>query len=137
MPLQIALFLAAVAVVSFVAYGIPAIIQMRRHADRMAQTLAELKTEVSGLVQDCRTLLHNVNELSLRAHAQWDNVEQVLQTVRGWTERVERVVEEVGAVLAPPVLTVVRNAQIIRKGIAKLFAMFLNRNHHQPQKVED
>lgn len=130
MPLQIALFLASIAVVIFVAYCIPAMLQLRRHADRMAQTLAELKAEVSLLVQDSRKMLHNVNELSLRAHEQCDDVEQVIQTVRSWTERANHVVEVVGMVLEPPILTAARNAQIFRKGVAKFFETFLNRNHH-------
>jgi uncharacterized protein YoxC len=136
-PLQIALLLASVAVVIFVACCIPAILQLRNHAARMTQTLAELKAEVSLLVQDSRKLLHNVNELSTRAHQQCDDVERVIQTVRGWTERVDRVVEEVGSVLEPPLLTAARNAQILRKGIAKFVEVFWNRNHHEPQKAEE
>lgn len=103
----------------------------------MAQTLAELKAEVSLLVQDSRKVLHNVNELSTRAHQQVDDVERVVETVRAWTGRVGRVVEEVGMVLEPPILTAARNAQIFRKGIAKFLETFLNRNHHQPQKSEE
>ena len=136
-PLQIALFLASVAVVIFVAFCIPAILQLRNHAARLTQTLAELKAEVSLLVQDSRRLLHNVNELSTRATRQCDDVERVIQTVRGWTERVDRVVEEVGSVLEPPVLTAARNALIFRKGIAKFFEIFLNRTHRQSQKAEE
>jgi uncharacterized protein YoxC len=137
MPLQIALFLASVAIVLFVAFCIPAMLQLRKHAARMTQTLAELKAEVSLLVQDSRKLLHNVNELSTRAHQQCDDVELVIQTVRGWTERVDRVVEEVGSVLEPPILTAARNARIVRKGIMKFFETFLNRNHHPPQTTEE
>ena len=112
--------------------------QLREHAARMTRTLAELKAEVSLLLQDSRRLLHNVNELSTRAHQQCDDVERVIQTVRGWTERVDRVVEEVGSVLEPPVLTAARNALIVRKGIAKFFKVFLNRNHyHQSQEAEE
>jgi uncharacterized protein YoxC len=135
--LQIALFLASVAVVIFVACCIPAVLQLRKSAARITQTLEELKAEVSLLVQDSRTLLHNVNELSTRAHQQCDDVERVIQTVRGWTERANRVVEEVGTVLEPPILTAVRNANILRKGIAKFLEMFLNRNHHQPEPSEE
>ena len=130
MPLQIALFLASIAIVIFVAFCLPAVLQMRQHAERMAQTLAELKAEVSLLVQDSRKLLQSVNELFTRAHQQCDDVERVIQTVRGWTERVDRVVEEVGAAVEPPILTAVHNAQIVYKGIAKFFETFLNRNHH-------
>jgi uncharacterized protein YoxC len=137
MPLQIALFLASVAIVLFVAYCIPAMLQLRKHATRMTQTLVELKTEVSLLVQDSRKMLHSVNELSTRAHQQCDDVEHVIQTVRGWTDRVDRVVEEVGSVLEQPIVTAARNAWVFRKGIAKFFETFLNRNHHQPQRAEE
>lgn len=136
MPLQVALFLASVAVVIFVAYCLPVIIQLRKHAARMAQTLEELKTEVSLLVQDSRKMVHSVNELSTRANQQCDDVERVIQTVRGWTERVDRIVGKVGSVLEPPVLTAARNAQTFLNGIATFFGTFLNRNHHQPQKEE-
>jgi uncharacterized protein YoxC len=136
-PLQIALSLASVAIVVFVAFCIPAVLQLRRQAAQVAQTLAELKAEVSLLIQDSRRLLHNVNELSTRAHQQFDDVEHVIQAVHGWTDRVDRVVEEVGTVLEPPILTAARNAQILRKGIAKFFETFLNRKHHQTQEAEE
>jgi uncharacterized protein YoxC len=128
--LQVALFLASVAVVIFIACCIPAMLQLRKHIAQMTQTLAELRAEISLLVQDSRKMLHHVNELSTRAHQQCDVVGRVIHTVRGWTERVDRVVEEVGLVLEPPILTAARNAQIFRKGIAKFFETFLNRNHH-------
>jgi uncharacterized protein YoxC len=137
MALQIALFLASVAVVIFVAFCIPALLQLRKHAARMTQTLEELKTEVSLLIQDSRTLLHSVNELSTRANQQCDDIEQVIQTVRNWTERVDRIVEDVSTILEPPILTVARNAQIFRKGIAKFFETFLNPNHRHTQKAEE
>jgi|SRR5579859_455356 len=135
--LQVALFVACVAVVIFVAYCIPLMLELRTHAARTAQTLAELKPELSMLLQDSRKLLHTINELSMRAHQQCDDVDRVIQTVRGWTERADRVVEEVGSVLEPPILTAARSAQIVRKGIAKFFETFLNRNHHQPQQSEE
>jgi uncharacterized protein YoxC len=135
--LQIALFLASVAVVIFVACCIPAMLHLRKHAAKMAQTLEELRAEISRLVQDGHKLMHNVNELSTRVHRQCDEIERVIQTVRGWTERADRVVEEVGSVLEPPILTAARNAHILRKGIAKFFETFLNRTHHEPQNKSE
>ena len=124
--LQIALFLASVAVVTFVAFCIPAILQLRKHTARLARTLEELKAEVSPLVQDGRKLLHNVNELSTRVHRQCDEVEDVIQTVRGWTgQRADRVVEEVGSVLEPPILTAARNS---RTSFARGSRSFLRRS---------
>ena len=130
MPLQIALILASVAVVIFVVYCIPAVLQLRKDAERMTRTLEELKAEVSILVQDSRTLLHSVNELSTRANKQCDDVERVIQTVRSWTDRVDRVVEEFGTAIEPPILAMARNVQVFYKGITKFFEAFSNRNHH-------
>ncbi len=136
MPLQIALFLAAIAVILFVACCIPAIFQMRRHAAGMAQALQELKVEVSVLVRDSQQLVRSVNELSTRANRQFDDVERIVRTVRGWSERADLVVGEVGSIVEPSIMTAVRNVQIVRKGIAKFFETFFNRNH-QPQKAEE
>ncbi len=135
--LQVALFLASIAIVVFVAFCIPSMLQLRKHTARMTQTLAELKAEISLLVQDSRKMLHSVNELSTRVNRQCDGIEQVIDTISGWTERVDYVVEEIGSVLEPPLLTAARNARIFRKGVAKFFETFLNRNHHQPQKAEE
>jgi uncharacterized protein YoxC len=135
--LQAALFLASAAIAVFVAFCIPAVLQLRKHAARITQTLEELKAEVSVLVKDSHTVLRSISELSTRAHQQCDDVEQVIHTVRNWTERVDNVVGEVGSVLEPRILTAVRNAQIFRRGIAKFFETFLKRNHHQPQKSEE
>ena len=82
------------------------------------------------MIQDSRKVLCSVNELSLRAREQCDDVDQVLQTVRGWTERVDHVVDEVGSAIEPPVLAAARNVQIVYKGITKFFETFMNRNHH-------
>ena len=130
MALQIALFIAAIAIIIFVAVCIPAVLQLRKQTDRTAQTLAELKVEVLLLMQDSRKVLHNVNELALRAQAQCEDVEEVLGTVRGWTERVDRVVDKVGTAIEPPVLAAARNVQVVYKGITKFFETFSNRNHH-------
>ena len=135
--LQVALLLASVAIVVFVAFCIPAVLQLRKHAARITQTLEELKAEVSVLVEDSRTVLRSVNELSTRANQQCDDVEQVIHTVRGWTERADHVVQEVGSAVEPPVLAAARNIQIFYKVISKFFETFLNRNHHQPQKSEE
>jgi len=130
LALQIALFLAAISIVIFVAVCIPAVLQLRKHSDETAQTLAELKIEVLLLIQDSRKVLHSVNELALRANEQCEDVEEVIDTVRGWTERVDRVVEEVGTAIEPPVLAAARNVQVVYKGITKFIQTFMNRNHN-------
>ena len=135
--LQVALFLASTAIVVFVAFCIPAMLRLRQDATRIMHALSELKAEVSLLVQESRKLLHSITEIASRTQQQFDAVEHVIKTVRSWTERVDHVVEEVGAVLEPPILKVAHNALIIRKGIMTFFEAFLNRNHNNPKKVEE
>jgi len=108
LPLHTALFLAAVVI--FVVFCIPALLRLRQRADQLAQTVTELRAEISLLIQDSRKLLHDVNELSTHANQQCDDVGRVIQTVSGWPDLVDRVVTEVGEVLEPPLLTAARNA---------------------------
>jgi uncharacterized protein YoxC len=134
--LQAALLCASVAVVVFVAACLPMLMQLCRHAERMAQTLADLKAETSLLVQDTRTLVQNVNELSNRANQQCDDIERVVHTMRGWSDRVDRVVVELGTLVEPPLMAVARNAHIWRKGVSRFVKTFLNQNGNKKRKTE-
>jgi len=96
--LQIALFLAAVSVVVMVAVLIPVFLGMRKH-------LAELNTDVKLLVQDSRTMVQNVNQLTTRTHQQIDEVEQSLCIVRGWLDRADRLVHQAGDLIEGPLFT--------------------------------
>src|SRR6266850_4777703 len=113
--LQIALFLASVAVVVFVLFLILVFIGLRKHVAHATRQLDELKSDVKLLVQDSRTMVQNVDNLAGRAHVQLDEVEQMVRTVRGWSERANRIVEEVGDVVEAPIFTVTRIIGIVHK----------------------
>lgn len=135
--LQIALFLASVAVVVLVAFLIPILIQLRKHTEQAARQLEELKSDVKLLVQDSRTMIQNVNNLSGRAHQQLDEVDKVVRIVREWSERANRIVEEVGAAVEPPILFAARNIGIFRKGLSIFLNALLHRDHQPEQKDEE
>ncbi len=137
MPLQIALFLASVAVVVFVVLVIAVLLALRKQAALAVRQLEEVKSDVKLLVQDSRTLLQNVNTLTTRANQQMDDVDKVVRTVRGWSERANRIVEEVGAAVEPPLFSAVRNIGIVRKGVAIFMDALLRRNHHTEEKQEE
>lgn len=134
--LQIALFLASLAVVALVVALIPLFIQIRKNMERATQQLEDLKTDVQLLVQDTRTLVRNVNELSTRAHQQMDEVQKVVSVVRGWSERANRIVEQVGAAVEPPLLTIARNINFFRTGLSVFLNAILHRNNQPEPKDE-
>ena len=115
--LEIALFLASVAVVVFVSLFIPVLIGLRNHAAHARRDLEEMKSDLKLLVQDSRTMVQNVNSLTGRAHEQLDEVEKVVQIVRGWSDRANRIVGEVGDVVEAPIFTVARIIGIVHKGL--------------------
>jgi uncharacterized protein YoxC len=101
--LQIALFLASVAVVVFILFLIPVFIGLRKHVAQAARQLDVLKSDVKLLVQDSRTMMQNVDKLTSRAHPQLDEVDKIVRIARVWSERTRRIVEEVGDVVEAPI----------------------------------
>ena len=120
MALQIAQFLASVAVVAFVVFLIPVLIGLREHAARALRELEELKSDVRLLVQDSRSMVQNVNNLTSRAQLQMDEVDKLLRLVRGWSERTDRVVNEVGVLVEGQLLTATRLVKLVHLGLGRL-----------------
>jgi hypothetical protein len=60
----------------------------------------------------------------------------VVSVVRAWSERANRIVNEVGAAVEPPILSVARNINFFRKGLAVFLDAFLHRNNQPEQKDE-
>jgi uncharacterized protein YoxC len=130
LPLQIALFLASVAIVALVACLIPLAFQARGQLQQLILAAEQLKAKVEILAEDSRDLVRNFNTLTTRANQQLDNMEQVVRTARQWTERADRLVNEVGAAIEPPVLSLVRNITLLRTGVTSFFQALTHRNHH-------
>lgn len=135
--LQFALFAASIAIVVFVIVFLVAFAQLRKNLEQTVKALEQLKSDVKLLVEDTRKLLANVNALTDRTHRQWDDLERVIGTVRGWSERANRVVEEVGSALEPPLLTAARNINLFRTGFAAFLQALLHRNQPNQQKEEE
>jgi len=119
MALQIAQFLASVAVVVFVVLLVPVLVGLREHVARALRELEELKSDVKLLVQDSRTMVQNVNGLTTRAQLQMEEVDKLLRLVRGWSERTDRVVNDVGDLVEGPLLTATRLVKLVHLGLGR------------------
>src|SRR5579871_6317540 len=122
--LQVALFLASIAIVVFVSALIPVFVALRRHIAQATHQLEELKSDVKLLVRDSHVLVQNVNGLATRAHQQLDEVDKLVRTVGGWSDRADRIVQEVGNAVETPIFMATRIVGIIRNlgGLLETFA---------------
>lgn len=122
--LQIALFLASVSVVVLMAVLIPALLGLRKLFANAAYALAELNTVVKLLAQDSRTMVQNVNKLTTRAQQQIDEVDQMLQVLRVWLGRADRLVHQAGDLIEGPIFTGAR----ILNGLGTLLQPWLTKD---------
>jgi uncharacterized protein YoxC len=135
--LQVALFLACVAVVLFVLLLIPLSILLYRRARSVARQLEELNADLKELIQDSRTMVQNISLLSAHANEQLDELDKVIGTVRGLSERANHVAEEISDVIEAPVLKVARSLKTLRqiwRLIAGVFGEDSRRADHRIKK---
>ncbi len=128
--LQIVLALVGLSVVALILSIVPAVLQLRRNADRLTDTVESLTGEVTTLAQEMRATIEQVNDLSTRVARQWDSVEATVGTVRGWASRADAVVQEVDAAIAPPILQTARAVGLVRVGVTA-FLQALTRGGHR------
>ena len=132
--LQVALFLASVAVVVFVSVLIPVFIGLRKYAARATHELEELKSDAKLLIRDSHTVVDNVNSLTSRAHRQLDEVDKVVRTVRTWTERADRIVEEVGDIVEAPLFRATRIISIVQRGLSSILDVLAKKDRQLTMK---
>src|SRR5262245_33926956 len=128
--LQVALFLASLAIIVLVACVVPLAFQTRRNSEQMLRSLNEFRTDAHYIKQQTEELIRNLNELSRRANQQMDDVTHIVRTTREWTDRADRIVEEV----EPSVFALARNLNVLRAGVGQFLQVFLHSNHRKPTK---
>ena len=88
---------------------IPLIILLYRRSIDVSRQLEELNTELKGLVQDSRTMVQNINSVSIHVNKQMDELDGIVGIIKRWLERSDHVVEEIGATVEVPLLGVARS----------------------------
>src|ERR1700686_4296711 len=87
--LQVALFLASLAIIVLAASLVPMPFLMHSHLNSLVRTEEQSKNDMQALVHDSHELIRNVTEIAQRASRQLDEVDQVIATVREWTDRAD------------------------------------------------
>jgi outer membrane murein-binding lipoprotein Lpp len=136
--LQVALFVASLTFIVLAICIIPVAFHLRRKVEQLVITVGQLKDKLEALAQDSHAMVRNVTELSKRANQQLDEVGHVVQTARQWTDRADKLVNEIGSAVEPPVHSLLRNMSLLRTGFATFFQFFSHRNqHNQTTKESD
>ena len=113
--LQVALFLACMAMVCLVSLLIPLSILFYLQVKRIARQMDEVKSDLKEMIQDSRTMVQNINHLSTRANQQLDELDKMVGIARKWSERADYIVEEVGSAVELPVLKAFRTVKMLGK----------------------
>src|SRR5882762_6641638 len=95
--LQVALFITSVAGTVLILCLIPIVFRAWRQLEQMVKTSERLHEKIEVLIEDSRELVRHMTELAKRGNEQLDDVGQMVQTARQWTERANRLVDEVGS----------------------------------------
>lgn len=135
--LQITLICASIMFVLLAGTFIPVALLALRHLERMTFGVELMKADLKTLLNDSHELVRNVNDLSKQAGRQMEDIGRVTHTVEQWTSRVDRLVNEVGSVVEPPVFSVARNLTLIRVGMAAFMRVMANGKKHTLKEKEN
>lgn len=111
--LQVALFLASMAVFCLVLLLIPLSILFYLQVKRIARQMDETKLDLKAMIQDFRTMVQDISRLSAHANQQLDELDKIVGMAGKWSEQADYFVEEVGSVVKLPVLKAVRAVKML------------------------
>jgi hypothetical protein len=123
--LQIALFLACMAVVCLVFLLIPLSILFYLQVRRFARQMDEVKSDLKVMIKDSQAMVQNISRLSTHANQQLDELDKIVGIARKWSEQADSFVGEVGSAVELPVLKALRTVKMfgqIWRFIAGAFA---------------
>jgi hypothetical protein len=112
--LQIGLYIVAASIVAFVAIAVPLLIRLQRQIDRMAAAVELMKSETVPLAKETRELV---------------------EELRGLSGRANRLVNEVGSVVEPPLLASSLGFRLIRTGVATFVRALWNGKRNPQSKA--
>lgn len=115
--LQVFLYAGSMAIIALSAMLVVILIQLRGHLERMVRSVEELKGDIGPLAREARVMVEGIRLLSSRVEGQWGHVENMVGRARAWSERANHLVEEVGSMVEPPLLSASRNVRMFRSGL--------------------
>jgi hypothetical protein len=79
--------------------------------------------------------MEKLRVLSGRVNERWMEVEQVMESARTWSRRVNHLVEGIGSVVLPSVVAASLNVLFLRKGLETFVRALLTPKQQHQQKV--
>lgn len=131
MALQVVLYAAALALVVAAVVLVKLLFHFRAQLERVVEAVEELKAEVMVVAKEARVVVHRLGDLSGRAQRQWSDVEGIIDIARNWSERADHLVQAIGSVVEPPILTASLGIRRLKRGIGTFVRVLLNRNQFQ------
>jgi len=135
--LRVTLYVASLAIVVAVPVLVGMLLQFRRQLERVVAAVEELETEMKPLAQETRVVVKRLRDLTGRAQEQWTEVEGIVDTARHWSERANRLVEEVGDAVEPPIFAATRGIRLLRRGLETFVQVLLDRNRRRQPKARE
>lgn len=114
LPLQVALYVASLAIVVWTVLLVGVLYRLLSKLERIVETVEQLNLEIKPLAQEARDAVRSVHDLSERAN-HW--------------------VGEVGDAVEPPLFAATRSLRIVRSGVEAFLRVLLDRNQRQHQKA--
>ena len=115
--LQVVLILAAAAFIVLMAVLIQLAVEARKRIASLSRSADEVKLRLNDVLKDSNELIRNLNVMTCHLQGELAEVDRLVQTARLWTHRADRLVDEVGSVVEPPVQAMARTNQVLRAGL--------------------
>ena len=135
--LQVALFLASVAVFCLVLLLIPLSILFYLQIKRIARQMDEAKSDLKAMIQDFRTMIQDISRLSTHANQQLDELDKIVGMAGKWSEQADYFVEEVGLMVKLPVLKAFRTVKMLGQIWRFVLGALAGDSPQRGQKVND
>ena len=135
--LRVTLYVASLAIVVAVPVLVGLLLQFRRQLERVVAAVEELETEMKPLAQETRVVVKRLRDLTGRAQEQWTEVEGIVDAARHWSERANRLVEEVGDAVEPPILAATRGIRLLRRGLETFVQVLQDRHRRRQPKARE
>jgi uncharacterized protein YoxC len=115
--LQVVLILAAAAFLVLMVVLTQLAVEARKRIASLARSADEVRLRLDDVLRDSNELIRNLNVMTCHLQGELDEVDRLVQTARLWTNRADRLVDEVGSVVEPPVQAVARTNRVLRAGL--------------------
>jgi uncharacterized protein YoxC len=134
LALQIALFLASLAIVALAVCVVPIAIQVGRSLQHLALATERLEASAQMLAEESRELVRSVSCISDRTNRYMEEMGKAIRVVEIWTERADQFVRQVGEAVEPPILSLVRGTNGLRAGASAFLRTLFHRQQQERPK---